>query len=129
MSSVWWVQVWLGLRWGIKRGSAGPTDLMVQLDSTAGVVVPVGKLSDLISSRLPPGTSPAQLCTDKKRRAEVEEEVKGVQVSSLPTGCQPSTMMSLSTATVALPTCHLEQEYSLCSFLHVPLGNGLGTAS
>jgi hypothetical protein len=110
LSNVWWVQVWLGLRWGIKRGSAGPgTDLMVQLDSTAGVVVPVGKLSDLISSRLPPGTSPALLCTDKKRRAEVEEGVKGVQVRGPPSGCQPSAMMGLSTATVALPTRHVEQ--------------------
>jgi len=53
---------------------------MVQLDSTAGMVVPAGELSALLSALLRPGASLADLCRDKQLRAAAEEAVKGLQV-------------------------------------------------
>lgn len=75
------VQFWEGLRSGIKLCESSqrePASLHLQLDKTAGGVVPAGPLSNLV---LVGGAgSPADLVGHKGRCKEAEELVKNLKV-------------------------------------------------
>lgn len=95
------LQFWEGIRSGVKvcdlpqSDQASQASLNIQLDTTAGGVLPAGPLSSVVV--VGDAMSPADLVGDKRLCRQAEELVKGAKVSQEREGGLSSASPSLST--------------------------------